>query len=244
MARATLLESNPDFALILPYACESVGIHVTVVGTPEAVERATLRSGLDDLVIVDLSLNRSADQDRCVAVARHTYLDLLVIYKPDAPDHAAFVGRMEREAHGDLMWLPATVSVVELLDFLRVLRRRIMARHLRAKPFSPRQTEVLALLMRGRTQEEIAAVLGIGKGAVSRHVERIEEKLDVTSTEEIKDIYRWLPDEGEGDSPSPSRQGLGDRGRVHRPQHVAGQPARDGQWRHRASRAGFGCDYQ
>jgi len=46
---------------------------------------------------------RPADQDRCIKVARHTYLDLLVIYKPDAPDHAAFVRRMEREAQGDLM---------------------------------------------------------------------------------------------------------------------------------------------
>ncbi len=77
-----------------------------------------------------------------------------------------------------------------------------MAKRLRAKPLAPRQAEVLALLMRGRTQEQIAAILGIGKGTVSRHVERIEERLDVTSTEEIRDIYRWMPGEEEGDSPS------------------------------------------
>lgn len=200
MVRATLLESNPDFALILPYACESVGIHMTVVGTPKAVERATLRSGSEDVVICDCSLDRPADRDRCVKVAQHTYLDLLVIYRTGAPDHAAFVRRTEREAHGDLMWLPSTVSVVDLLDFLRTLRQRIMAKRLRAKPLAPRQAEVLALLMRGRTQEEIAVALGIGKGTVSRHVERIEEKLDVTSTEEIKDVYRWMPDENEGDT--------------------------------------------
>ncbi len=145
MIHAILLESNPDFTLMLPCACEGVGIHLTVVSTLEAVQRATRRAGPDDFVISDLSLDLPADKDRCAEVAGHSDLDVHIIYKPGAPDHAAFVRHMEQVGRGDLTWLPATVGLVELLDALRSLQKAALARRTRAKPLSSRQEDVLAL---------------------------------------------------------------------------------------------------
>jgi len=133
MIHALLLESNPDFTLMLPCACEGVGVRLTVVSTLEAVERSTRRAGPDDFVIGDLSLNLPADKDRCAEVARHSDLDIHVIYKPGAPGHAAFVKRVEQEARGNLTWLPATVGLVELLNILRSLQKAALVRCARAK---------------------------------------------------------------------------------------------------------------
>ncbi len=192
MIHAILLESNPDFTLMLPCACEGVGISLTVVSTLEAVQRATRRAGPDDFVIGDLSLNLPADKDRCVEITRHSDLDVHVIYKPGAPDHTAFVGRMERAARGDLTWLPATVGLVELLDILRSLQKAALARCVRAKPLSPRQEDVLALIAHDLSYAEIADALKITSGAVKQHVARIEDKLDVGSKDELKIAHRWM----------------------------------------------------
>jgi len=158
----------------------------------EAVQRATRRAGPDDFVISDLSLDLPADKDRCAEVAGHSDLDVHIIYKPGAPDHAAFVRHMEQVGRGDLTWLPATVGLVELLDALRSLQKAALARRTRAKPLSSRQEDVLALIARDLSYAEISDTLKITDGTVKQHVARIKDKLDVGSKDELKIAYRWM----------------------------------------------------
>jgi len=66
------------------------------------------------------------------------------------------------------------------------LARRLLA-HFRATPepeppaLTPRETEILQLIARGLTNQEVAGVLGLSRATVRTHLEHIYEKLDVTN---------------------------------------------------------------
>src|ERR1700682_3245521 len=53
--------------------------------------------------------------------------------------------------------------------------------NLKAKPLSPRELEVLRLIMQGRMNKEIARELGIVDRTVEFHVANLFEKMDVQS---------------------------------------------------------------
>jgi len=194
--RATLLESNPDFVLTLPGIFKALDIPLTIVGTVDAVRRATHRATLDDFIIVDCSLDRAEDWARCVEVVRQTILDVHIIYDPAARDGATARRDIERRAHGGLKWLPATVGLIEVLTLLRGLRDQVIqARALsHQRPLTEHQRRVWALAAEGRSHAEIAREVGSSKGAVKQHIARIKDKVGVATTEQLKAAYRWTDD--------------------------------------------------
>ncbi len=193
--RATLLESNPDVALVLPCIFAALGIPLAVVGTVEAVRRAAQRATIDDFIIVDCSLDRPEDRARCVVVVRQAGLETHIIYDPAAPDHATFRREVERAARGDLTWLPATVGLVESLAILRDVRDQALQAHAlsasRQRPLTEHQRRVWALVAAGHSHSQIAQEIGGSKGAVKQHIARIKEKIGVATTEQLKVAYRW-----------------------------------------------------
>jgi len=200
--RATLLESNPDIALVLPCVFAALGIPLTAVGTVDAVRRATQRAAFDDVIIVDCSLDRPEDRAHCGEIVRQAGLEVHVIYAPAAPDHATFRREVERAVRGDIKWLPATVGLVEFVTILRGLRdQALQARALsvsRQRPLTHHQHRVWALVAAGRSQAEIAQEMGSSKGAVKQDIARIKDNLGVATTEQLKVAYRWsrLPLDG------------------------------------------------
>jgi len=54
-----------------------------------------------------------------------------------------------------------------------------------ATPLSPRQQQVLALVVRGMTNEQIARHLGIGQRTVETHRALLMKKLNLRSTIEL-----------------------------------------------------------
>jgi len=196
--RATLLESNPDIALVLPCVFAALGIPLHVVGTVEAVRRATRKANLDDFIIVDCSLGHTEDRTRCVAVVGQTALGVHIIYDPAAPDDATFRRDIAHLAHDDVKWLPATVGLVEFLTILRDLRDQVIqaqAREgLRQRPLTDHQRHVWALVAAGRSHAKIALEVGSSKGAVKQDIARIKDKIGADSTEQLKVPYRWTTD--------------------------------------------------
>ena len=196
--RATLLESNPDVALVLPCVFTALGIPLTVVGAVEAVRRATRNADLDDFIIVDCSLGHADDRTRCVEVVRQTALGVHIIYDPAAPDYATFRRDIERLAPDDVKWLPATVGLVEFLTILRDLRDQVIQARalsgLRQQPLTDHQRRVWALVAAGRSHATIARELGSSAGAVKQDIARIKDKLGVATTEQLKVAYRWTTD--------------------------------------------------
>jgi len=190
--RAILLENNPTFAAMLPCAFDEAGIDLDIVGTIAAVQRAVRRSGPDDFVIIDCSLDRPEDRVQCLEVVRHVDLDVHIIYDPAARDLAAFRRRVEREAHGDLTWLPRTVGLEEIVGVLRTLQEQIATARLHVRPPTARQERIWALLAEGSSEAEVAHALGISTGTVKRHVERLKDNLGVSTVDELKKARRWM----------------------------------------------------
>jgi len=131
--RATLLESNPGIALVLPRVCDALGIPLTVVGTVDAVRRATRRATSDDVISVDCSLDRPEEWARCLAVVRQTSLDVHIIYDPAAPDDTIDRSARARATQGALTWLSAPAGMIAFLTLLRGWRdQALQARALAA----------------------------------------------------------------------------------------------------------------
>jgi len=197
--RATLLESNPDIALVLPCVFAALGIPLHVVGTVDAVRRAAQRATIDDFIIVDCSLDRPEDRARCGDVVRQAGLEVHIIYDPAAPGHATFRREVERAARGDLTWLPATVGLVEFLTILRDVRDQALQAHAlsasRQRPLTDHQRRVWALIAEDRSHAVIARAMGSSKGAVKQDIARIKDKLGIATTEQLKVAYRWADDE-------------------------------------------------
>lgn len=190
--RAIFLESNLTLAAMFPCAFNEAGIDLDIVGTLAAVQRAMRRAGPDDFVIIDCSLSWPEDEVRCLGIVRRVSLDVHIIYDPAMRDLAAFRRRIEREARGDLKWLPRTVGLEEIVDMLRELRRQVVETRVRTRPPSARQEHVWALLAVGQSEARVAQELGITVGTVKQHVDRLKEKLGVTSVDELKSAHRWM----------------------------------------------------
>jgi len=194
--RAILLESNPDIALVLPCVFAALSIPLTVVGTVDAVRRATRRATSDDFIIVDCSLDRLEEWARCVEVVRQTMLDVHIIYDPAAPADTIDRSAIARAAQGTLKWLPAPVGMIAFLMLLRGVRdQALQARALAPqRPLTDHQRCVWALVAEGRSHTEIARAMGSSTGAVKQDVVRIKDKLGVDTTAQLKVAYRWVTD--------------------------------------------------
>jgi len=194
--RATLLESNPDMALVLPCVFAALSIPLTVVGAVDAVRRATRRATSDDFIIVDCSLDRPEEWARCIEVVRQTMLDVHIIYDPAAPDDTIDRAAIARAAQGALKWLPATVGMIAFLTLLRGVRdQALQARALAPqRPLTDHQRRVWELVAEGRSHTEIARAMGSSPGAVKQDVVRIKDKLGVDTTAQLKVAYRWVAD--------------------------------------------------
>ncbi len=194
--RATLLESNPDFVLALPGLFAALGIPLTIVGTGDAVRRATRRAAIDDFIIVDCSLDHPEEWARCLTIVRQTSLDVHIIYDPAAPGDTIDRSAIARAAQGALKWLPAPVGLIAFLTLLRDLRdQALQARALAPqRPLTDHQRRVWALVAEGRSHTEIARAMGSSTGAVKQDVVRIKDKLGVDTTAQLKVAYRWVTD--------------------------------------------------
>ena len=60
---------------------------------------------------------------------------------------------------------------------------------------SPREVEVLALIGRGHTRQNVADALGISLQTAKTHVARIYHKLDVHSQQEMLDVLEACREE-------------------------------------------------
>lgn len=171
---------------------------LSVVGQAASGEEAVdLISKLrPDLVIVDIELPGMNGIDLVRAVHRQQRdVRFLVVSAYD--DHAYVI---EALAAGVLGYLLKTVSGRELINAVHVaaggsvvldqnLSRRLTGVQQRSSErppldLTPRETDVLALVARGRSNRQIAAELDLGLRTVESHVSNVLAKLGLTSRTE------------------------------------------------------------
>lgn len=56
-------------------------------------------------------------------------------------------------------------------------------------PLTPRQTQIMELLIAGKTQDEAAKLLGVARSTIASHLERVRDRLTAMTTVEAVAIY-------------------------------------------------------
>jgi DNA-binding NarL/FixJ family response regulator len=177
--------------------------HIEVVGdAPDGVAGVRLARELrPDVVLLDVAmpdmdgvetarrLRDDVPEARVVALTGHTE-DHLVWGMLDA----GAVGYVPK-AYAPEDLVPAIAAALSGECYISphlggALCRRVAADHVADEPppgaaLSPRETEVLRLLARGRSHKEIATILGIGARTVETHREHLARKLGATSAADL-----------------------------------------------------------
>ena len=159
--------------------------------------RLAVGEGLPDLVITDVRMPPSMTDDglRAAVQLRASYpgLPVLMVSQYIAPAYAATL--LEGPSSGGVGYL-LKERVGRVADFIRsvdlvaaggvVMDPEVVAQLLNARRtdpglgrLTPREHEVLALMAKGATNQQIAAQLVITTAAVAKHVANIFAKLDL-----------------------------------------------------------------
>jgi DNA-binding NarL/FixJ family response regulator len=138
-----------------------------------------------DVVLMDYQLPELNGAEATAAIRAldpHARIIILSVYKGEEDVHRA----VEAGASG---YLPKSAEPRELIEAIRAIRNgdryfpaaisaALAQRQARAK-LSDREHEVLVMIVKGRSNKEIAAAMGISENTVKVHTTRVFEKLNV-----------------------------------------------------------------
>ena len=140
---------------------------------------------LPDVVVMDYQLPHLNGAEATTAIRQKfpdAHVIILSVYKGEEDVHRA----VQAGASG---YLPKSSGADELLEAIRVIHRgrRYFPTAINAalesragrSELSDREREVLGMLVRGRSNKEIAIALGISENTVKVHTTRVFEKLGV-----------------------------------------------------------------
>jgi len=190
--RATLWQGSDETSAlrraVLTVVFDAADIPLDVVSTLDELLAAGMRSRRASdyhFLIVDCAVGSPSDVDRCVAVATHTPLPVHIIH-PSEEIFRAIEGAVSRS----LVWLPADFSPEVLLAKLYALKAQVavaaeQTMERERPPLTPREREVLELMVQGLDNRTISDRLSIGKTTVKSHVQETMHKLGLTRAQII-----------------------------------------------------------
>ncbi len=182
---AALLAAEPGLAV------------VGTAGTLEEARQLTARGGIDVLLLdirlgTESGLNLLAAAPSGAAVATGAPAPgsppppaIVVLTAYDYPQYAEAALRL-----GAAGFVLKTAPVRELRDAIERaaaggLAFSVRPRHGTMLRLSPRELEVVRLVVEGHTNDEIGAALGIGAKTVETHLARVFERFDLASRTEL-----------------------------------------------------------
>lgn len=158
-----------------------------------------------DVLLVDLGLPDGSGLD-LIRKARKLSTDIMILVITVFGDETSVVGAIEAGAQGYLLKSEAPAdlreSVRQILaggapispgiasHLLRRFRQPDSADDKNGPPFTPRERDVLRLMVKGLPYLEAAEILGVTRNTVAGHVKSIYSKLEVTSRGEA--VYEAL----------------------------------------------------
>lgn len=178
--RALIIEDNPGWQDILAEILADMGLVVDVTGDFEAAARS-ITAAPHRLAVVDLSLRTddAANQDglqALQALQQHDPACAAVLLTGFATVEIAVAALKEYGA-----WTCLRKEAFRRAEFKDVVRQ-ILSRPAAEDPLAgltPREREVMALLVRGLPNKGIAREMVISENTVKRYLKAIFEKLDV-----------------------------------------------------------------
>lgn len=135
-----------------------------------------------DVVLLDIRLGTDSGLRLLPATSGHRPA-IVVLTSYDYPQYADAAMRL-----GASGFVLKTAPITELIDAIRVAASGGMAfgrRPVGAVRLSERELDVVRLVVEGRSNDEIAARLGIGAKTVESHLRRLFERLDLASRTEL-----------------------------------------------------------
>jgi DNA-binding NarL/FixJ family response regulator len=168
-------------------------------------EQALARAGAVrdlDLVLLDLELpGRPGLEALSELRARHPEVPVAIVSAENDPEvvrralRAGACGFIPKSSTGSVLRQALQLILAgEVYVPPAILEAPAPRRAVDARELTGRQRQVLALVARGLTNQEIAGVLGIAAGTVKNHVAAILERLDISNRTEAAFLLRELQD--------------------------------------------------
>ena len=159
-----------------------------VVGTAGSIDEATeLLARVDaDVVLLDIRLGTDSGLRLLSAGSAGPHPAIIVLTAYDYPQYADAALRL-----GASGFVLKTAPISELLDAIRRVAAGGLAFSVRPRGgadiarLSERELDVVRLVVEGRSNDEIAARLGIGPKTVESHLRRLFERFDLASRTEL-----------------------------------------------------------
>lgn len=158
-----------------------------VVGVAGSLDAARVAGFTDpskvDVVLLDIRLGTSSGLN--LLTAADTLPAVIVLTAYDYPQYAEAALRL-----GAAGFVLKTAPVAELIDAIRRVAAGGMAFSVRPTAsawtrLTPREHDVVRLVIEGRTNDEIGAALGIGSKTVETHLSRVFERFGISSRAEL-----------------------------------------------------------
>jgi len=156
-----------------------------IVGVAGSVEEAEtlLATTAIDVVLLDIRLGTDSGLRLLSSAPADARPAIVVLTSYDYPQYADAAMRL-----GASGFVLKTAPITELIDAIRIAAAGGIAfrrRPVGAVRLSERELDVVRLVVEGRSNDEIAARLGIGAKTVESHLRRLFERLDVASRTEL-----------------------------------------------------------
>lgn len=202
LPRLSVVDDDQDFVQLLMDMSNSGEFHLMECFSEAADALRKIPKNCPDLVLMDINLPGMSGIE-CTKALRIALPAVPIVVFTGYPDASGFLRSLMAGARGFLV-KPFTSS--ELLSTIREVLGGEFSIAKPAIPFlvqlilqlnqvsnpgalSPREEEVLACVLLGLQQKEIATKLKIGEATVHTHMQRLHEKLGVRSRKEIITKY-------------------------------------------------------
>jgi Response regulator containing a CheY-like receiver domain and an HTH DNA-binding domain len=159
---------------------------IEVVGVASTVQEAVELIGATaiDVVLLDIRLGTDSGLRLLQTELRQPVPAIVVLSAYDYPQYADAALRL-----GAAGFVVKTAPLPELMDAITRAAAGGMAFHVRpqarAAHLSPRERDVVRLVVEGRTNDEIGTALSIGVRTVETHLRRVFERFEVGSRTEL-----------------------------------------------------------
>jgi DNA-binding NarL/FixJ family response regulator len=206
--RVAIVDDHPVVADGLGAALgRASGIDVLwTVGTVADARRSLESGEAVDVVLLDVRLPDGSGLD-LLPGDRSTKPAFVVLSSFDRPQYAA--AAFKRGAAGFLLKLAPTADIVDAVTVAAAGGLAFQARHLATArtpaPISERELEVVRLVARGLSNEEVAAHLGLSRKTVEAYLSSIYERIGFASRTELAlwaEREGWLDASGAESGPS------------------------------------------
>jgi two-component system response regulator DevR len=198
--RVGVVDDHPSILAAVAAAVDAED-DLVLAGTGRTLGDAIALLPTSDVLVCDVQLDGQADGIRVVEAARETDASAAVLLLSGHGHPSVIRAAVERGAAG---YLDKSVEVGTIIDAIRTVAAGgtvfraadLAASRETPRPPSKRELQVVAGVVAGKTNAEIAAELGLSEKTVETHLHRLFDRYGVMSRTELAVLAmheRWAP---------------------------------------------------